>query len=64
MDTEPRGCLALLFGFGVKASGGPSAPQGPGAGEGNIHSGPGGYEDASYEGGYAADYFGGENDEH
>jgi hypothetical protein len=25
--------------------------------EGNAHSGPGGYEDGSYHGGYAADYF-------
>lgn len=30
-------------------------------GEGEIHSGPGGYEDGSYTGGYAEDYFHDEN---
>ncbi len=28
--------------------------------EGDIHSGPGGYEGMGYSGGYAADYFGGD----
>jgi hypothetical protein len=31
--------------------------------EGDVHSGPGGYEDGSYQGGYAADYFEGEHEE-
>lgn len=64
-----KGCLAALFGIGVQRGseaeqsiaqysactyvGGSMAR----ADEGNLHSGPGGYEDASYKGGYAADYF-------
>jgi hypothetical protein len=30
---------------------------GSGMSEGDIHSGPGGYEGMGYSGGYAADYF-------
>lgn len=58
MTNEPRGCLAFLFGFGG-AGARPVAGRtsDPGAGkEGNYHSGPGGYEDGSYVGGYAAGY--------
>ena len=29
----------------------------PGLSEGDVHSGPGGYEGMGYQGGYAADYF-------
>ena len=52
------GCLAALFGIGLN----PSAPRTTapvddyGMGEGEIHSGPGGYEGMGYSGGYAADY--------
>lgn len=58
-----RGCLALLFGIG--SSGSPKqTPKGNSpdykledSHEGNVHSGPGGYEGMGYSGGYAADYF-------
>ena len=58
MTKEPRGCLAFLFGFGGSGSSPvASRTSDPSAGdEGNYHSGPGGYEDGSYVGGYAADY--------
>ena len=55
------GCLAALFGIGVR----PTSPSRPdfseeidssGMGEGDIHSGPGGYEGMGYTGGYAAAY--------
>lgn len=49
MTNEPRGCLAFFFGFGAKSDVSASS-------EGNVHSGPGGYEDGSYVGGYAAEY--------
>lgn len=58
MTNEPRGCLAFLFGIGGSGSrpaAGRTSDPSPG-GEGNYHSGPGGYEDGSYVGGYAADY--------
>ena len=57
MTNEPRGCLAFLFGFGGRGrtTTGISSEPGPGE-EGNYHSGPGGYEDGSYVGGYATDY--------
>ncbi len=60
-----KGCLAALFGIGLNApaSGGPSAagnarprPTNGGMTEGDVHSGPGGYEGMGYSGGYAADY--------
>jgi len=35
----------------------------PGMSEGDVHSGPGGYEGMGYSGGYAADYFDEESDE-
>ena len=40
-------------------------PDSDGAGmtEGDIHSGPGGYEGMGYSGGYAAEYFGKDDDE-
>jgi hypothetical protein len=55
------GCLAALFGIGVR----PNASNRPavtdevdssGMSEGDIHSGPGGYEGMGYSGGYAAEY--------
>lgn len=58
MTNKPRGCLAFLFGFGGAGSR-PAAGRtsDPNAGEeGNYHSGPDGYEDGSYVGGYAAEY--------
>lgn len=57
MTNEPRGCLAFLFGFGggSRLPAASSADPSPGE-EGNYHSGPGGYEDGSYVGGYAAEY--------
>jgi hypothetical protein len=48
------GPLFWLFGRDIQKSG---------MSEGNVHSGPGGYEDGGYEGGYAADYFEGEHEE-
>ena len=56
--SEPRGCLAFLFGFGGGTVAGPGSGVGlSGAEEGNYHSGPGGYEGMGYaDGGYAADY--------
>ena len=57
MTNEPRGCLAFLFGFGGNArSIGPNAIDASGETEGNVHSGPGGYEGMGYSGGYAAEY--------
>ena len=55
------GCLAALFGIGVRpnASSRPAVPDeldSSGMSEGDIHSGPGGYEGMGYSGGYAADY--------
>lgn len=56
------GCLAALFGIGVR----PNDSSRPavadeidksGMSEGDIHSGPGGYEGMGYSGGYAAKYF-------
>ena len=56
------GCLAALFGIGVRSSVGnrPAVNDevdSSGMSEGDIHSGPGGYEGMGYSGGYAADYF-------
>ena len=57
MTNEPRGCLAFLFGFGGISRPVAGREADPSAGEeGNYHSGPGGYEDGSYVGGYAAEY--------
>ena len=52
------GCLAALFGIGVRPSGSRRTiePDDYGMGEGEIHSGPGGYEGMGYAGGYAAEY--------
>jgi hypothetical protein len=55
------GCLAALFGIGVRPSGSvrPAAAEEfdiSGMSEGDIHSGPGGYEGMGYSGGYAAEY--------
>jgi hypothetical protein len=55
------GCLAALFGIGVRPSGSarPATAEEfdiSGMSEGDIHSGPGGYEGMGYSGGYAADY--------
>lgn len=55
-----QGCLAALFGIGVqpRSSGRVTEFDDSGMGEGEIHSGPGGYEGMGYLGGYAAEYFG------
>ena len=53
-----QGCLAALFGIGVRPRASRPAVEvdDSGMGEGEIHSGPGGYEGMGYSGGYAADY--------
>ena len=56
------GCLAALFGIGVRPNGStrPAVTDevdSSGMSEGDIHSGPGGYEGMGYSGGYAADHF-------
>lgn len=57
LQTSKSGCLAFLFGFGGSNPAKPAdGKNDDGEHEGNIHSGPGGYEGMSYEGGYAADY--------
>ena len=52
------GCLAALFGIGLNPSASRPADSNDdyGMGEGEIHSGPGGYEGMGYAGGYAAEY--------
>lgn len=66
-------CLGALFGYGWKPE--PSARLDDredstadlgdaGMTEGDIHSGPGGYEGMGYSRGYAADYFSDEGEEH
>ena len=40
-----------------------SDDDGTGMSEGDIHSGPGGYEGMGYSGGYAAEHFGKDDDE-
>ena len=74
-QNKPYGCLALLFGIGANrrpASQPPrtTQPARPPIAdemddnmEGDIHSGPGGYEGMGYAGGYAADYFADEDEE-
>jgi hypothetical protein len=49
-----KGCLAALFGIGLNGSS--SGSSSGGMTEGDVHSGPGGYEGMGYSGGYAADY--------
>jgi hypothetical protein len=49
------GCLGLLFGL-KRPSNQQSKITDQDMGEGDIHSGPGGYEGPSYSGGYAANY--------
>lgn len=52
------GCLAALFGIGLNSNAsrrGVSDDE-SGMGDGEIHSGPGGYEGMGYSGGYAAEY--------
>lgn len=52
------GPLLWLFGRDLEKSAKPTKPTADSPmGEGEIHSGPGGYEGGSYEGGYAAEYF-------
>ena len=53
----PKGCLAALFGIYDKPHQA-TRINSPGAktNEGDIHSGPGGYEGMGYQGGYAHDY--------
>lgn len=52
------GCLAALFGIGVQPRGSRQRVQvdDSGMSEGDIHSGPGGYEGMGYADGYASDY--------
>ena len=64
-----KGCLAALFGIGLngpasgRASGQQADVDGGGMSEGDVHSGPGGYEGMGYSGGYAADYRAGQRAE-
>ena len=53
-----QGCLAALFGIGVRPRSSREVTEvvDSGMGEGEIHSGPDGYEGMGYSGGYAADY--------
>ena len=53
-----QGCLAALFGIGVQRHSSRPAVEvdDSGMSEGEIHSGPGGYEGMGYSGGYAAKY--------
>jgi hypothetical protein len=60
MTNNNPGCLGFLLGYRssnttpqVESD---TAPDSAGH-EGNIHSGPGGYEGMGYSGGYAAEYF-------
>ena len=48
------GCLGFLFGYVEPKP--PVSDELDGLSEGDIHSGPGGYEGMGYSGGYAADY--------
>lgn len=60
MDSKPRGCLAFIFGFGGETTSLPisiDSKDPSSVDEGNIHSGPAGYEGMGYSGGYAAEYF-------
>jgi hypothetical protein len=55
------GCLAALFGIGGRADGSTRAGGNveinwSGMSEGDIHSGPHGYEGMGYPGGYAVDF--------
>lgn len=52
-----KGCLALLFGIKDVPTRNTTAEYPTSEmSEGDIHSGPGGYEGMGYSGGYAADY--------
>jgi hypothetical protein len=56
------GCLAALFGIGVRPTGAnrPAVSDevdSSGMSEGDIHSGPRGYGGMGYSGGYPAEYF-------
>lgn len=63
MSNSNPGCLGLLLGWSsAKGQVENSKSTKDDGHEGNIHSGPGGYEGMGYEGGYAADYFA--TDEH
>lgn len=61
-STNNYGCLALLFGL-RKPENSSDRVVDEDYTEGDIHSGPGGYEGMGYTGGYAADYFS-QSDEH
>lgn len=57
LQSNKPGCLGFLFGFGNTNLSEPTKRLSDGGQhEGNVHSGPGGYEGMSYEGGYAAEY--------
>jgi|688.fasta_scaffold84552_2 hypothetical protein len=63
MDSKKSGCLAFLVGFGIsKTVDNKKGTLGTEMNEGDLHSGPGGYEGMGYSGGYAADYFNSEED--
>ena len=52
-----KGCLALLFGMkDFPARDSKAQKQSAEMNEGDMHSGPGGYEGMDYVGGYAAEY--------
>jgi hypothetical protein len=57
MNDQPKGCLAFLFGYRAPAQSSGLNNHISDDHEGDVHSGPGGYEDGSYKGGYAADYY-------
>lgn len=59
------GCLGALFGLGWNNNNhqATASIDLSDEDEGNIHSGPGGYEGMGYSGGYAADYFDGQESE-
>jgi hypothetical protein len=64
-----KGCLAAIFGVGLNETpkSGSSSSSKPellayDQDEGDVHSGPGGYEGPGYSGGYAADYYSDDED--
>jgi hypothetical protein len=54
----PNGCLFALLGLGRSGNTPTLSSKTEQMGEGEIHSGPAGYEDMGYSGGYAAEYHG------
>lgn len=62
-NTKNYGCLALLFGLRRPETQLDRAFEDEGHTEGDIHSGPGGYEGMGYAEGYASDHFGRSEDQ-